>query len=47
MQSVCSRAWDLRVQDILVAIATIQRHIANIAFAWRATQNLIETQQTI
>lgn len=29
---MCSRAWDLRVQDILVAITTIQRHIANIAF---------------
>jgi len=30
MQSVCSRAWQLRVQDILIAIAAIQRHTANI-----------------
>jgi uncharacterized protein with HEPN domain len=31
MQFVCSRAWDLRVQDILKAIAAIQRHTANIS----------------
>lgn len=29
---MCSRAWHLRVQDILIAIAAIQRHTANITF---------------
>ncbi|GAB4382723.1 MAG: hypothetical protein Kow00121_43400 [Elainellaceae cyanobacterium] len=27
-----SRAWHLRVQDILLAVAAIQRHTANLTF---------------
>lgn len=38
---MCFREWDLRVQDILAAIATIQRHTANIAFEEFTTDGVL------